>query len=295
MIPISCASCAGALSPRLREVEDPQTRERFDILACRSCGLGHTSPVPEDLGRYYGRRYYGGRHGLTQALCLWRRARLLDRFGGKGRVLDVGCGDGSFLDAARARGWEVAGTERNPAPPRSKELQVFRSIAEASGPFSSATLWHSLEHLPDPRGALEQLRALLEPRSTVLVAVPDAQGAQARLFGRLWRHLDVPRHLFHFGRESLARLLERAGFTPYWWWHQEIEYDLLGWTQSALNALPATHDLLLRALSGRHRSAGDLFAGVLLGALLGVAAFPAAMATALLGSGGTLIVAARRA
>jgi SAM-dependent methyltransferase len=219
---------------RYSGVEDPHTRERFAVLACASCGLGHTSPVPEDLSPYYGGGYYGGRHGLTHALCLWRRVRLLDRFGGRGAVLDVGCGDGSFLAAARGRGWQVAGTEMSSAAARENGIEVHGSIAEAKGPFDCATLWQSLE------------------------------------------------------------LLTRAGFDPHWWWHQEIEYDLLGWTQSALNTSSWTHDILLRSLSGRHRSAPELVAGLLLGGVLGAVAAPVAVATALAGSGGTLIVAARR-
>jgi SAM-dependent methyltransferase len=274
-------------------VEDPQTREKFSILACASCGLGHTSPVPEELSPYY-RGYHGGRHGLTHALCLWRRVRLLDRFGARGSVLDVGCGDGSFLAAARERGWQVAGTELNAEAAREKGIEVFGSVEEARGPFDSATLWHSLEHLRDPRGALEQIRDRLAPGGSILVAVPDAQGAQARLFRGLWRHLDVPRHLFHFGRASLGEMLSRAGFEVHWWWHQEIEYDLLGWTQSALNASSWTHDILLRSLSGRHRNAPDLVAGLLLGGVLGLVALPVAVGTALAGSGGTLIAAARK-
>ena len=294
VIPSSCASCGGALKPRLPQVQDPQTRQVFALLACSSCGLGHTAPVPDDLAPYYGAGYYGGRHGLTHRLCLWRRARLLDRFGGGGSVLDVGCGDGSFLEAARRRGWQATGTELNAAAARQKGIAVHAALAEATGPFDCATLWHSLEHFRDPRATLEQVRDRLAPGGSVLIAVPDAGGAQARLFGALWRHLDVPRHLFHFTRGSLSGLLARAGFDAHWWWHQEIEYDLLGWTQSALNGLPFTHDLLLRSLSGRQRSFPELIAGLLLGGVLSALATPIALATALAGSGGTLIVAARR-
>ena len=292
--PSSCASCSGALKPRFQRVVDPQTRQEFALLACSSCGLGHTAPVPGDLAPYYGGGYYGGRHGLTHRLCLWRRARLLDRFGGRGAVLDVGCGDGSFLEAARRRGWQVAGTEMNPAAAREKGLAVHAALAETTGPFNCATLWHSLEHFPDPRATLEQVRDRLAPGGSVLIAVPDAGGAQARLFGARWRHLDVPRHLFHFTRGSLSGLLGHTGFEARWWWHQEIEYDLLGWTQSALNGLPFTHDLLLRSLSGRQRGFPELLAGLLLGGVLGALATPVALATALAGRGGTLIVAARR-
>jgi SAM-dependent methyltransferase len=298
VIPSSCVACANPLSPRYPEVEDPQTRQRFAVLACVECGLGHTSPVPEDLSPFYGAGYYGGRHGVTQALCLWRRTRMLARFGGrtssKPRLLDVGCGDGSFLEAARQRGWDVAGTELNANPARSRDLVVHPSIAAAGGGYTCVTLWHSLEHLRDPRAALADVASALVPGGTVLIAVPDAQGAQARLFGPRWRHLDVPRHLFHFGARSLEQLLSRSGLDPFWRWHQELEYDLFGWTQSLLNALPGGHDILLRSLSDREQSPTRRFAGLALGGALGALALPVSMAASLAGSGGTLILAARR-
>jgi SAM-dependent methyltransferase len=298
VIPSSCAACANPLSLRYPEVEDPQTRERFAILACIGCGLGHTSPVPDDLSRFYGAEYYGGRHGVTQAFCLRRQMRMLERFGGraakKPRLLDVGCGEGIFLEAARERGWDVAGTELSTPPPRRHDFPIHASIAAAGSGYTCVTLWHSLEHLRDPRAALSEVAAALVPAGTVLIAVPDAQGAQARLFGPRWRHLDVPRHLFHFGARSLERLLSRSGFEPFRRWHQELEYDLFGWAQSLLNALPCGHDFLLRSLSGRERSRTRRLAGLALGGTLGALALPVSMATSLAGSGGTLVVAARR-
>ena len=298
MIPSSCASCGNPLSPRHPAVEDPQTGQRFAVLACVECGLGHTSPVPDDLSPFYGAEYYGGRHGVTQRICLWRRTRMLERFGGrtsnKPRLLDVGCGDGSFLEAARQRGWEVAGTELNADPARRRDLPVHASIAAAGNGYTCVTLWHSLEHLRDPRAALAGVAGALLPGGTVLVAVPDAEGAQARLFGPRWRHLDVPRHLFHFGARSLDLLLSLSGFEPFWRGHQELEYDLFGWAQSALNVLPGGHDVLLRSLSDRERSPAKRFAGLALAGVLGALALPVSTATSLAGSGGALVVAARR-
>jgi SAM-dependent methyltransferase len=298
VIPSSCAACANPLSLLYPEVEDPQTREHFAILACGDCGLGHTSPVPDDLSRFYGAQYYGGRHGVTQALCLRRQMRMLERFGGRSskepRLLDVGCGEGIFLQAARERGWDVAGTELSTQLPHRRDFPIHASIADAGSGYTCVTLWHSLEHLRDPRAALTEVAAALVPAGTVLIAVPNAQGAQARLFGPRWRHLDVPRHLFHFGVRSLEQLLSRSGLEPFWRWHQELEYDLSGWAQSLLNALPFGHDFLLRSLSDREPSRTRRLAGLALGGALGALAFPVSMAMSLAGSGGTLVVAARR-
>ena len=82
----TCNGCGGTLSTRYPEVLDPQTRETFAIAACNSCGLGHTSPQPEDLSPYYGAAYHGGRHGFTAQYCVWRRMRFVENVAGSTRA-----------------------------------------------------------------------------------------------------------------------------------------------------------------------------------------------------------------
>jgi len=296
----SCNACGGPLSPRFEAVVDPQSGERFRIDACAQCGLGQTLPQPDELGRYYGPEYHGGRHGATAAYCARRRTRFVGAAAGEARgrsILDVGCGDGTFLLAAAAQGWKPFGTEMNPAIARGAGLEVFETLEEAAGraPFACATLWHSLEHLRDPRGALERLRPMLAPGGVVLISVPNARGFQARLFGPRWFHLDVPRHLFHFGDRALTGLLDRTGFEVTRRWHQELELDLFGWAQSALNRVLPTPNVFFYHLTHRptRAGAGQVFASYALGSALTAAAFPATAVSTLAGEGGTLVVAAR--
>jgi SAM-dependent methyltransferase len=295
----TCRLCGGALAEWLRDVQDPYSSERFRVLTCEGCGVGQTDPVPPDLGRYYGAAYYGGRHGLSARFRAWRRLQRLERVAGaaRGALLDVGCGEGTFLLQARARGWSVAGTELHPGPAQAQGLEV-RARPDDFGDrlFDAATFWHTLEHFPDPAEVLRETAGHLRPGALLLVAVPDAAGLQARLFGRHWLHLDVPRHLFHFGERGLVALLQRCGFRVERRWHQEFEYDLLGWSQSALNALlPSAPNAFFDALRGRARPLGGplrLLNGAL-GVGLSAAAVSAVVGGSLAGRGGTLVVAAR--
>jgi 2-polyprenyl-3-methyl-5-hydroxy-6-metoxy-1,4-benzoquinol methylase len=117
-----------------------------------------------------------------------------------GKILDIGCGDGSFLMAAKRKGWEAIGTELNAKDLQNTSVTVFETTEEARhhGPFACITLWHSLEHFSDPLIALRDLRVMLVPEGILMIVVPNAGGLQSRLFGRHWLADDVPRHLQHF-------------------------------------------------------------------------------------------------
>jgi 2-polyprenyl-3-methyl-5-hydroxy-6-metoxy-1,4-benzoquinol methylase len=281
-------------------VRDPQTGEAFDLIRCSRCELGATVPAPDNLERYYGERYYGGRHAMTQRYCLRRRMRLLERMTrgtARGRLVDVGCGDGTFLVEARRSGWTVLGTEVSDQIP-SPDLEIRRSIDDLRprAPFDCVTLWHSLEHLRSPGEELTKLARMLTPGGTLLLAVPDSRGWQARLFGRHWLHLDVPRHLHHFSLTGLRTALDRAGLESTEVWHHEAEYDLFGWIQSALNCVMPRPNILFDALTRRPRRVSRTLvaANAVLGSLL---LLPAVLATVLstwVGQGGTLVLAARR-
>jgi SAM-dependent methyltransferase len=212
-------------------------------------------------------------------------------------LLDIGCGQGTFLLLARQHGWNVAGTEMNPDPPRREGLTVYSELSELppGHRFDCITLWHSLEHLRDPVATIRDVRELLAPAGMLMIAVPDAAGIQASVFGREWLHLDVPRHLFHFDRRALRRLLHTAGFAVERWWNQELEYDLMGWSQSALNMVMPSRNGFFEWLAGRpiKLSPAQKVANLMGGALFSALALPLVPMSKVMRRGGTLVVAAR--
>jgi SAM-dependent methyltransferase len=297
---MTCPVCRGSMQEALRDVRDPQSGDAFDILRCSRCQLGVTVPAPEDLEPYYGQRYYGGRHWITQRYCEWRRMRVVSHAtrGTEPRTLvDIGCGDGSFLLEARQAGWTVLGTEVSDRIP-SPGLEIWGSQEDLRprAPFGCITLWHSLEHLRDPSQTLADLAAMLAPGGALVIAVPDSRGLQARLFNRHWFHLDVPRHLYHFSELSLRAALDDVGLDVVDVWHHEVEYDWFGWIQSALNRVMLQPNILFDALTRRPRrvSRASVAVNVILGCLCLIPALAATVVSTLLGQGGTIVVAARR-
>lgn len=297
-----CIVCGAArLGKGLGHVRDPQSTEHFDIERCPDCGLGHTTPEPEDLSAYYGPAYYGGRHSFTARHCTARRVRILRQAtaGRAGKLLDIGCGDGSFLLGAQTEGWTVAGTEIGGAAELSKQtgLDVRDSLEDTRdrAPFDAITMWHTLEHFRDPKAIIGGAREQLSSGGVFIVAVPDAEGLQAKVFGSKWFHLDVPRHLYHFTRGALERLLRDCDLSVERWHHQEIELDVFGWLQSALNTVMPEPNVLFQSLTGKPRTTGP--GQLALSYALGTALGPAAVAATALGSatrrGATLIAIAR--
>jgi 2-polyprenyl-3-methyl-5-hydroxy-6-metoxy-1,4-benzoquinol methylase len=152
-------------------------------------------------------------------VMLDERLRFIEEWRAPGRLLDVGCGDGAFLARAEARGWTVVGLETSPqaaararAACRGTVVRAPLEQASIPGEFDAVTFWDCLEHLVDPAAALRQVAVRMRPGAVVAITMPNAAGAESRLWGPRWHYLDLARygHLHHFTPRSLRRLLERA-------------------------------------------------------------------------------------
>lgn len=296
---MTCRTCNVSTASYITNAVDPITSDLFAVTRCPSCGIGLTEPSPSELDRYYPRSYYGARHGVTASWCVSRRVGFVRALLGqtRGSLLDVGCGDGEFLSACARDGWTVVGTERSANPAR-RLYPVYSDIRDAAehGPFRCITIWHVLEHLDNPLECLSALQSQLDPDGYLLIAVPDFGGLQAKCFGRHWLHLDVPRHLTHFSQESLDRHLGEAGFQRAASWHLELEYDWLGWIQSAENVILRKPNVLFDALTGKPSRAGTLRLGMAFigAAILAAPTLGLTLLSAACRRGGTLVVAARK-
>lgn len=258
-----------------------------------------TLPRPSQVAPYYGDDYHGDRHRASGSFANRRRLAWVEAVipVDQPRLIDVGCGDGSFLVAARRRAWLVAGTELHPNDARAKDLRVESDLLDLDdlGPVDVITFWHSLEHLGDPRAALRAAASRLRPGGVVLLAVPNFDSLQSRVTRASWLHLDAPRHLWHFNARALRARLADANLDPIRWWHLELEYDLAGWAQSLQTPFTGGRTLFFDQLTGRSPAgsgrarAGSMAAGVVLSALT----LPLVPVTTLSGRGAVVAVAAR--
>jgi len=205
----------------------------YRVLCCGRCGLVFVHPVPpaKTLHEHYDGEYYSEWIGAQRdrRLAMWE-ARLdrLEQWIPGGRLLDVGCGEGTFLALARKRGWEVQGTELSRFAADYASRRLDREIhcgelAEArfrDGEFDAVTLWHVLEHVTDPARYLAEVRRILNPTGVLMVAVPNVNDLAMQMAYRVVRGKPLRRfspedreiHLFHFSAKTLLQYMEKTGF-----------------------------------------------------------------------------------
>jgi SAM-dependent methyltransferase len=174
-------------------------------------------PAPESA-----RRWQWARRLLLWPEFLWRRwrGRGLLPWAGQGRVLDVGCGSGGNLAVLQAQGWNVSGVDASAVAVAQAQARFgervrqgdLASMAYPERTFDTVLFSHVLEHLHDPLSLLKEVWRILDWEGRVVILCPNAGSLEARMFGRWWFPWELPRHLFHYERATLTRLLEAAGF-----------------------------------------------------------------------------------
>lgn len=289
----ACGFCAQDQSRLLYPCTDI-FGDTFEVRACGSCGAVFLAPRPTagQLARAYDESYYGEGEEkfegpVERVLNLFRAqraARLAARLGYRGRVLDIGCGNGNFLAALGRMGeFELHGIElEGGSAERARRVPGIHLSTAALGPdqfepgsLDAITLFHVFEHLTAPRETLELIARALRPGGWLVMSFPNIASFQARVFGADWLHLDPPRHLFFFGPRRFRALMHDYGLDVVSEAHFSPEYNPFGFQQSLLNRWLGKRDVLYEHLKGNTQyTAGYLRGSLLAQKLFFVVTFP---------------------
>ncbi|QEL16205.1 class I SAM-dependent methyltransferase [Limnoglobus roseus] len=233
-----CPLCGRNDAACVQEAQDPTPTAGeglwFAVVECRHCSLRYTNPRPDaaSIGAFYPSDYKP--HRRPRKIQLARATSWLGRFSGRsperrgllpwigppGRLLDFGCGGGSFLKRMADQGWQVTGLDAAVGAVQDvQESFGLKALAGTlphddlePGSFDVVTMWHSLEHVHDPLAILGEAYQLLAPGGKLIVACPNIESTSFRWFGPAWFGLDLPRHLTHFTPKTLRDALESAGY-----------------------------------------------------------------------------------
>lgn len=318
-MPQLCPACGGADAARWRLAHPVErglpVEPGLPLLRCRGCGSAWLADPPgPDPAELHQTGAYAPGTGLVERLprqfrqTLDRdRIRLLGPLEPGSRVIEVGSGRGRLLSALRGRGHDASGVEPSGAPesgPGLPEGAVQRVAVEDAvfppGEADVVVLWHSLEHLESPSGALDRAKGWLRPGGRLVLAVPNLSSVQAGLGGDRWFHQDVPRHRTQFTLAGVLALARRSGFEPRGVSQLMLEQNVLGMWLTLLNRLTFARDVPFRALKRdlsyprRADAVRDTAVASLAGPLLLPVAVAAELVAGLARRGGTVVVRSER-
>ena len=213
----ACVACGSAQARPLG------VKNEFEMVSCRDCGSVYTPYSPWYSSALFYTGFYLNADELSPpAFVNTRLEEITAQFAPyrqNNRLLDIGCGAGNLLQAARKNGWNAQGLDVSAgAVKHVRELgfEVFEGeLAEAAFPaehFDVVTAAELLEHLFDPRPLLLEVARILRPGGLFWTTTPHARGLSARVLGLKWRCVWPPEHLQLFSVRGLTKLLRDAGF-----------------------------------------------------------------------------------
>lgn len=196
------------------------------LFYCPYCDIHFNSEIPEksDLENYYQSAYKitGPDFAITEKRRLTRIPEQYSQLGEisqyskpPSKILDIGCDKGFFLDEARRIGYEVKGVEPSESARNycsAIGLSVAKDIEDIQEKYHIITLWHSLEHNPDPVSFLNSLKSKLEPNGLLFIRVPAFDSHWSKFLKNRWIWFQPQNHYFHYSHKSLNFLLNSQNF-----------------------------------------------------------------------------------
>jgi 2-polyprenyl-3-methyl-5-hydroxy-6-metoxy-1,4-benzoquinol methylase len=212
--------------PFLDCIDYTVSRETFKIVQCKECLFRFTNPRPEEdqLGRYYKSEDYVSHSNTKEGFInstyqsvrkytLLKKLQLISKYFKTGNILDIGCGTGEFLNTCKNAKWNTIGIEPDDDA-RSMAIKNFgldvrkeselKNLKDQS--FDVISMWHVLEHVPKLNERVEELRRLIKPNGLIIIAVPNCDSLDAKIYKEFWAAYDLPRHLYHFTPKDIERL-----------------------------------------------------------------------------------------
>ncbi|MBI2541621.1 class I SAM-dependent methyltransferase [Candidatus Woesearchaeota archaeon] len=231
---VSCNLCNSDSSKKIMEVNG------FNIVKCKKCGLIYVNPRLKEnkLHQIYNEGYFNNQAFNGSELPFYgyegyieekediratfsRRLKRINKLCRKGRLLDIGCAFGFFLELARDDGWDAKGIEISEHAYKYAKnvlkLPVFNKTLEKAefkqNSFDAVTIFDVIEHLPDPKSMLKEIRKILKPNGLLAITTPNIGSIAARLLGKNWEEVKrVREHIYFFSEDTLKKMLESLNF-----------------------------------------------------------------------------------
>ena len=202
------------------------SQETFELVHDKDLDMLITHPQPslDKLPSYYesvdyishtdgNKSFFEKMYQFVKSIALKNKLNLINSESQRGKILDIGAGVGDFLSVAKKDGWEIIGvepSEKAKAIAKNKGVTFVESINDLeNNSFDVITMWHVLEHVPDLENQIKELKRLIKPSGTIIIAVPNFNSFDAKYYGSFWAAYDVPIHLWHFSKTAIKKLFAK--------------------------------------------------------------------------------------
>lgn len=193
----------------------------FKVKKCRNCGMVGLNPRPKNISSFYGEYRKGSSGKDIFEFLSPNRIKKVEKFKKRGKILDIGCGQGGFLNTMKENGWKTYGVElskeacefaRQTYGLRNINNDDLLSVDFPDNYFDVVTLWHVLEHLREPLSTLSKIYKILKKDGILIIESPNFHSLQSRVFKDKWFNLDLPRHLFQFSPATSIHYFNKTNF-----------------------------------------------------------------------------------
>ena len=202
------------------------TADLFELKKCE-CGFIFLDPRPtiDEIGEYYDDPSYDPHNvegkstwsklfkNIQTLTSYWKKNIILNYVRGK-KILDIGGGESIFPHIMNKEGWDVTVQDKYFPFKKIREFSTVNDLNDLnfSNQFDVITLWHSLEHIHDIKDLFGNISKLISKNGILIIAVPNFNAYERKVYGVYWAPYDAPRHLYHFTPNSLNSLLNKYGF-----------------------------------------------------------------------------------
>jgi len=226
-----CPRCKGEPNPKFRvgDINHRITKNKFNYYKCEQCDLIYLWPIPINLNDYYPKQYYAVPDTIdqleTKAEVEQYKVDIVRRFATSGRLLEIGSSFGSFLLLAKKAGFTVEAIEMDTRCCRFLKdvvgIKAFNChdpsiVLKYGEKYDVITLWHVIEHMPDPWTILDMIARSLLPGGILVIAAPNPNAFQFKVLRRWWPHVDAPRHLELIPLPLIETHLKPIGLEKIW-------------------------------------------------------------------------------
>ena len=228
----SCPICTTEMKFKFVTKDYLVTGESFDIVECEACSIRTTTPFPDKkiIGNYYSSDDYISHddkvsgifdsiYGLVRTYQLNKKKKLIGKYFNKsnGKILDIGCGAGDFLQYMKENHWNINGVDTSNKARKiaNKKLNIKvmdpKDWINNKEKYDVITCWHSLEHVHEPWVYLDKIKKSLTLDGFLIVALANYQSTHAKIYKEFWAAYDTPRHLYHFTIKSMNKTIKPHG------------------------------------------------------------------------------------